>query len=130
MNKTKESKAKQGTAAATAAHPTTRPVAYSYLRFSDQEQAHGDSVRRQTKLRDAWIQRNNCTLDTTLRVDAGVSGYGGLNRTDADKYGLADFLRRIERGEVPRGSYLIVENLDRLSREHEVQATHTLTGIC
>ena len=30
---------------------------------------------------------------------------------------------------VPRGSYLVVENLDRLSREDEVPATHLLTSI-
>jgi hypothetical protein len=35
----------------------------------------------------------------------------------------------VEGGRVPRGSFLLIENLDRLSREHEVPACHLLTGI-
>jgi hypothetical protein len=31
-------------------------LAFSYLRFSSDAQADGDSVRRQTALRDAWLE--------------------------------------------------------------------------
>ena len=31
------------------------PVAYSYMRFSNREQGKGDSIRRQTELRDGWL---------------------------------------------------------------------------
>jgi DNA invertase Pin-like site-specific DNA recombinase len=53
-------------------------------------------------------------------VHLGVSGFRGDHRhnDNADRYALAGFLGLVQRGTVPRGSYLIVENLDRLTREH------------
>ncbi|HEY1381273.1 MAG TPA: recombinase family protein, partial [Gemmataceae bacterium] len=98
------------------------PHAYSYLRFSSPQQADGDSVRRQTELRDAWLKRNGAVLDTSVTLrDDGVSAYTGGHRQNPDRHALAAFLELVKRGRIPRGSYLIVESLDRLSREH-VQA--------
>lgn len=94
-------------------------VAYSYLRFSSPEQAKGDSVRRQTDLRDAWLARSGAILDTSASLrDDGKSAFTGEHRKNPDRHALAAFLRLVEMGRVPKGSYLIVENLDRLSREH------------
>jgi DNA invertase Pin-like site-specific DNA recombinase len=108
----------------------TPPVAYSYLRFSSLEQAKGDSLRRQKERRDVWLSRNRATLDTALRLeDAGVSAMTGKHRENPDRHALARFLQLIQSGRVPRGSYLLIENLDRLSREEEVPACHLLTGI-
>jgi DNA invertase Pin-like site-specific DNA recombinase len=42
---------------------------------------------------------------------------------------LAAFLKLVESGKVPHDSFLVLENLDRLSREEEVSACHLLTGI-
>jgi DNA invertase Pin-like site-specific DNA recombinase len=102
-------------------HPSALDIAHSYLRYSSPAQADGDSVRRQTALRDAWLKRNpHVRLDTSLTlVDEGVSGYRGEHRTNK-KHALAMFLDQVERGRVPTGSYLIVENLDRLTRENPV----------
>src|SRR5262245_10557651 len=96
-------------------------LAYSYLRFSSMAQADGDSVRRQTALRDGWLKRHPAVrLDTSLRLeDKGVSGYRGEHRTNK-RHALAVFLDLVERGRVPAGSYLIVENLDRLTRENPI----------
>jgi DNA invertase Pin-like site-specific DNA recombinase len=96
------------------------PLAFSYIRFSTSEQAKGDSLRRQTEAAADWCERNAIRLDetTTLR-DLGKSAYLGEHKTNADRYALAAFLKMVESGKVPRGSYLIIENLDRLSREHE-----------
>jgi DNA invertase Pin-like site-specific DNA recombinase len=93
-------------------------LGYSYLRFSSTSQADGDSVRRQTALRESWLKRHpDVRLDTSLTlVDAGVSGYRGKHRTEK-RHALAQFLDLVERGRVPAGSFLIVENLDRLTRE-------------
>jgi len=33
-------------------------TAFSYIRFSSKPQEKGDSIRRQTELRDAWLARN------------------------------------------------------------------------
>jgi DNA invertase Pin-like site-specific DNA recombinase len=98
---------------------TTSTTAYSYIRFSNAEQARGDSLRRQTNGRaERFCQRHGLTLDTTLSLrDLGVSAFRGRHRSD--KHDLGHFLELVKRGKVPRGSYLIIENLDRLSREDE-----------
>jgi DNA invertase Pin-like site-specific DNA recombinase len=96
-----------------------QPVAYSYIRFSNPAQATGDSLRRQTEAARAWCLANKYRLDesTTLR-DLGTSAFVGTHRSNPDRYALAGFLKLVEGGKVPRGSALIVESLDRLSREH------------
>jgi DNA invertase Pin-like site-specific DNA recombinase len=105
-------------------------TAFSYIRFSSKKQERGDSIRRQTELRDLWLARHpRVTLDDTLRMsDLGVSSFRGKNRTDA-KSALAAFMRAVESGHVRAGSILCLEALDRLTREDEIQATHTLTGL-
>jgi DNA invertase Pin-like site-specific DNA recombinase len=96
----------------------TAPLAYSYLRFSSPAQASGDSLRRQIKATADWCERNGVVLDTSLTLrDCGVSAFKGKHRTNPDRSALAAFLKLVEQSKVPRGSYLIVENLDRLSRE-------------
>jgi hypothetical protein len=94
-------------------------VAYSYIRFSHPDQAKGDSLRRQTEAAADWCQRHKVNLDTSTTLhDLGKSAYTGEHRKNPDRHGLAAFLKLVESGKVPRGSYLIIENLDRLSREH------------
>jgi DNA invertase Pin-like site-specific DNA recombinase len=106
------------------------PTAYSYIRFSHPSQAEGDSLRRQTEAAAAWCERNGVALDTSLTLhDKGVSGYTGKHRENPDRHALALFLRAVEKERVARGSYLLIENLDRLSREDEVPATNLLTNI-
>jgi DNA invertase Pin-like site-specific DNA recombinase len=108
----------------------SQPLAYSYIRFSHPDQAKGDSLRRQSELRDDWLTRNKVILDTSLTLeDKGVSGFTGSHRQNPDRHSLAMFLKLVEQGKVKRGSYLIIENLDRLSREEEVPACNLLTGI-
>lgn len=94
------------------------PLAFSYLRFSSPQQAAGDSVRRQTAAAIDWCRRNKIELDTSLSLrDEGVSAYRGKHRENPDTHALAGFLQAVRLGRVPNGSYLIVESLDRLSRE-------------
>jgi DNA invertase Pin-like site-specific DNA recombinase len=104
----------------TAKTPAIPPsaVAYSYIRFSHPDQAKGDSLRRQTEAAEAWCEKNHVRLDSSTTLhDLGKSAYTGAHRTNPDRHALAAFLKLVEAGKVPRGSYLVVENLDRLSRE-------------
>jgi DNA invertase Pin-like site-specific DNA recombinase len=95
------------------------PIAYSYIRFSSREQAKGDSLRRQTEATEEWCKKNGVALDTSTTLhDLGKSAFTGEHRKNPDRHGLAAFLKLVEQGRVPRGSFLILENLDRLSREH------------
>lgn len=101
--------------------------AYSYLRFSTAEQMSGDSFRRQTDLAKRYADQHGLTLDEDLTYrDLGVSGYSGAN---AKSGALAEFLEAVRKKVVPSGSYLLVENLDRLSRQTARKALRTLEDI-
>jgi hypothetical protein len=90
-------------ATATAMNPA---LTYSYIRFSTPEQAKGDSLRRQTELRDRWLSETGAKLDATLTLrDEGVSGHTGEHRENSDCHGLAWFLDAIRSNRVKRGSY-------------------------
>jgi DNA invertase Pin-like site-specific DNA recombinase len=100
-------------------------IAFSYMRFSTPEQARGDSLRRQLHDTHAWATERGHVLDDTLR-DLGRSAYKGAHA----KFGaLKAFLDLVEKGEVPRGSYLVVESLDRLSREAVLDALPRLLDL-
>lgn len=88
------------------------PKAYSYLRYSHPDQRKGDSERRQLALTAAWCKRRGISLDEQLRAD-GISAFRGKNLA---KGALADFIAKVEAGLVERGSYLVIEKLDRFSR--------------
>jgi DNA invertase Pin-like site-specific DNA recombinase len=105
-------------------------VAYSLLRFSTPEQAKGDSRRRQEGGAREWCKRNDASLDTSLWMFApGVSAYRGKHRSNPDRHALAAFLKQVEEGKVPRGSYLIIESLDRLTREDIQPALLLVLGL-
>ncbi|MBR8284666.1 recombinase family protein [Burkholderia vietnamiensis] len=88
--------------------------AYSYLRFSTPEQAQGDSFRRQTALAEAYAHQHGLELDTELRfADRGVSAFRGKNAATG---ALNLFLRAVEDGDIDSDCYLLVESLDRISR--------------
>lgn len=89
------------------------PKAYSYIRFSSLKQQSGDSVRRQTDLAQVYASKHKLDLDTSTYRDLGISGY---DRTNMKRGALAAFLSAVETGAVSKGSYLLIETFDRLSR--------------
>lgn len=90
-------------------------TAYSYIRFSTPEQHKGDSLRRQSDLAAAYCERKGWTLDASLNLqDFGVSAWKGQNAQQGE---LAGFLKAIDQGKVLPGSALIVESVDRISRQ-------------
>jgi DNA invertase Pin-like site-specific DNA recombinase len=106
----------------------TMTKAYSYLRFSTPEQMHGDSFRRQSTLAAEYAAKHGLDLDTELTFnDLGVSAFRGKN---AEAGRLADFLDAVENEVVPKGSYLLVESLDRVSRAAPRKAVRILERIC
>lgn len=100
---------------------------YSYLRFSTPEQARGDSLRRQTTSAEAWCADRGLALDDTLTMrDLGVSAFKGRH---AQFGALKAFLDAVEGDRVERGSVLLVESLDRLSREAVLDAAARLFDL-
>lgn len=108
-------------------NPKPAARAYSYLRFSTPEQRKGDSLRRQVALAKEYAERHGLTLDEELSLrDLGVSAFRGDN---AALGALGAFLRAVSDGLVAKGSFLLVENLDRISRQAARKAVRILEQI-
>ncbi|OIO03012.1 MAG: hypothetical protein AUJ49_05300 [Desulfovibrionaceae bacterium CG1_02_65_16] len=95
-------------------HPFTPTAsqAYIYIRLSSQAQAWGDGERRQHDAALRFVETHGLRLTETLQ-DIGVSAFRGDNASTGS---LGSFLKRAENGEIPPGSMLVVESLDRLTR--------------
>lgn len=99
--------------------------AYSYIRMSTLEQLKGDSARRQFESTQAYADKHGLEIQDIID-DIGVSAYQGANA----KFGkLSIFLQGIQSGKIDAGSYLIVESLDRLSRNNVMSALGLLSEI-
>lgn len=92
---------------------TSAPVAYSYVRFSHGRQKDGDSLRRQLALSREYADKHGLQLQELTYRDLGLSAFRGAN---IERGALAAFIKAVEDGSIRRGSYLLVENFDRLSR--------------
>ncbi|TIV19513.1 MAG: hypothetical protein E5V95_08525 [Mesorhizobium sp.] len=93
----------------------TKPLAYSYIRMSTDIQLKGDSLRRQQQSSKAYADQNGLELAEAFKLeDIGVSAFKGANVSSG---ALGQFLALIKAGEIARGSYLLVESLDRISRQ-------------
>ena len=99
--------------------------AYSYIRFSTPQQLKGDSMRRQLEASRAYAKQHDLILDESLR-DIGVSAFKGKNATEG---ALKKFIELVEAGRIERGSILILESLDRLSRQQVFTALGLFSSI-
>lgn len=91
-----------------------KPIAYSYIRFSTPEQSKGGSLARQTEAANEYAAKHGLALDDKLNMsDLGVSAFSGKNFSDG---ALGLFIKAIQDGRVTSGSFLLVEDIDRLSR--------------
>jgi len=101
--------------------------AYSYIRFSSKRQELGDSLIRQTKLRDEYLARHpDLALNPATYEDLGVSAYRGKNAAEGN---LKMFLDAIKSRSIKRGSYFLIESLDRLSRAEVMDALELFLSI-
>jgi DNA invertase Pin-like site-specific DNA recombinase len=100
--------------------------AFSYVRFSNPEQLEGRSLQRQREQALAYCKRNKLTLDERSYQDLGVSGFTGGNATHGE---LGEFLALVKERRIPKGSVLLIENVDRLSRLPPDEATAVLMDI-
>lgn len=91
--------------------------AFSYVRISTAPQAQGAGIERQIERAVLYASEHGFELDNSLR-DIGRSAFSGAHRTGA----LGGFLAAVQAGAIPRGSVLLIEALDRLSREEMLDA--------
>jgi DNA invertase Pin-like site-specific DNA recombinase len=99
---------------------------FSYLRYSRGHQRKGRSEKRQTTTAADYCARRGWELDNTLYADRGVSGFKGAHAATGQ---LGAFLKDITAGKVKPGDVLIVESLDRLSRQDIDDAFDLFRGI-
>jgi DNA invertase Pin-like site-specific DNA recombinase len=99
--------------------------AYSYVRFSTADQLKGDSQRRQVEAAEKWCKKNGVELVTTY-TDLGVSAFKGKNAATG---ALSVFLALVKKKKIPKGSFLVVESLDRVSRDTILNAFELFIGI-
>jgi len=106
------------------------PIAYSYKRFSSDAQEGNDSIRRQTAAASKYIEENpelGLVLDTTLSLtDAGVSAYKGKNLKQG---ALGVFMEAVRDGLIQPGSWLLLESLDRFTRQSVNIAANELLSL-
>jgi DNA invertase Pin-like site-specific DNA recombinase len=91
-----------------------KAIAYSYGRFSSDKQELGDSKRRQDELVRKYCIEHDLELSTLNMFDAGVSAFHGQHRKNG---ALGTFTKLVTAGKITPGSVLLIENIDRLSRE-------------
>jgi DNA invertase Pin-like site-specific DNA recombinase len=91
--------------------------AYSYSRVSSGKQTTGSGLSRQIALAETWAEKHGLQLDSSLQLsDAGKSAYKAKHLNGA----LGRFLQLAQSGQVEHGSVLLVEAIDRLSRQEPI----------
>lgn len=90
---------------------------YSYVRFSTKAQEKGASIERQRREIDKVCAERGWVIHEQIE-DLGRSAWKGHHLNDAA--GLGDFAKRVRDGAIPYGSVLVIENVDRLSREEPI----------
>jgi DNA invertase Pin-like site-specific DNA recombinase len=101
-------------------------TAYSYIRFSSAKQQKGTSLDRQLEIAKAYVNKKGLVLNPATYRDLGVSAFKGKNK---DEGMLGAFIKAVDDGAVPRGSWLLVESFDRLSRENHKKALQLLLDL-
>ncbi|MEV4933166.1 recombinase family protein [Sphingobium sp. LSP13-1-1.1] len=99
--------------------------AIAYIRWSTDDQTEGDSERRQTDLAQNICRTRGWTLTETI-IERGKSAYKGRNRAKGGK--LAEIEERAAKG-LLRGKALIIENIDRLSRQEPLVGLNLIHGL-
>lgn len=91
-------------------------LATCYARFSSQEQSSGNSLERQFKLTTEFATSRNWDVSPDRCIsDEGRSAFDGTNRAEGSA--LFRFEQQAEQGLYRNGHALVVEHLDRVSRQ-------------
>lgn len=104
---------------------TASNLAHLYSRVSSARQVDGTGLDRQSDTTEAYRERMGLTIVKSY-TDAGVSAIRGANRRKGE---LGTILKAIESGVIKPGEPLIIEAMDRLSREPPMEAFDTLKTI-
>lgn len=101
------------------------PVAYAYIRYSSLAQASGGSVDRQITPLKEFTDRTGVEVVEVI-IDEGVSSYKGRN---VNKGKFKEILERVSSGVIRKGDYIVVESIDRITRQRVLDGVDLLQGI-
>lgn len=101
------------------------PAAYIYVRYSTPQQEKGVSRERQKELCEAHCRQMGWEVAETIE-DLGRSAWKA-DHLNGGNLGL--FAQRVFDGDIPPGSVLVVEQLDRLSREAPRRAQRWMENL-
>ncbi|WP_346397416.1 recombinase family protein [Pseudomonas syringae] len=106
---------------------SVQKLAFSYVRFSSLKQRHGDSLKRQTDMVANWLLANpeyKLSGETSYQ-DLGKSGFSGAHLDNA----FGRLLAAIENGAIPKGSAILIEQIDRAGRMEPMEMLPLLSRI-
>lgn len=101
------------------------PVGYAYVRYSSIAQATGESVDRQISPLKQFTEETDVQIKEII-IDEGVSSYKGKN---VNKGKFKEILDRIDSGVIRKGDYIVVESIDRITRQRVSDGVELLQGI-
>lgn len=102
------------------------PTAFSYVRFSSDQQKHGASLSRQEDMVGQWLVENPDYQRSTIRFeDLGISGYKGKHLDNA----FGRLMAAIENGVIKPGDCILIEAIDRAGRLAPTVMLNLLTEI-
>lgn len=99
--------------------------AIAYHRFSTSRQEHGTSLERQRNATAELAKRRGLTIVATLE-DCGRSAWKGHHLSAGH---LGRLRARIDAGEFASGTVILVENLDRLSRQEPRESRRWIEDV-
>jgi DNA invertase Pin-like site-specific DNA recombinase len=100
--------------------------AYIYIRFSTPKQEKGASKERQQEDCQSFCARRQWPVVEVIE-DLGRSAWTGAHLSSGN---LGRFAERVRAGEIPPGSVLVVEKLDRLSRQEPRTTQRWMEDLC
>jgi len=104
--------------------PSDKVKCFSYVRWSSEKQTKSTSLSRQLKVAADFAEKRD--LELVEMLDDGVSAYKGKN---VEKGKLGGFIAAVKDKRIPAGSWLVVENLDRISRQSAPKALAIFSDI-
>ncbi|MCE8036448.1 recombinase family protein [Halomonas sp. MCCC 1A11062] len=99
--------------------------AIAYVRYSSAIQSKGDSIERQRSPLEAFESRFNVKVDE-IYTDEGISSYRGDN---IKKGRFSEILEKIDNQEIKPGDFLVIESIDRISRQELNKTAKILQDI-
>ena len=101
------------------------PKAYAYIRFSRLAQGTGDSENRQHNALDIFSEQTNIKVEEVV-YDRGKSAFRGDNTKRGN---FREILEKISSSIIKKGDFLVVESIDRITRQRVFDGVELLQNI-